>query len=84
MASIEALNFQAVWAEFENGTLDEHTYRSYLDYFASVVITPGGKTWWDLSGRNVFVPNMVATVDERIKSGNINDMLSMLEYRREP
>ncbi len=78
MMSIEALNFQAVWAEHENGTLDDHTYEAYLSYFASVVITPGGAKWWESSGRPIFVPRMVSTMDQRVARGNIIDLLPTL------
>ena len=80
LMSIEALNFQAVWAEHRNGTLDDHTYEAYLSYFASVVITPGGSKWWENSGRPIFVPRMVGTVDQRVSQGNIIDLVPTLGY----
>jgi hypothetical protein len=83
LMSIEALNFQAVWAEHQNGTLDDHTYEAYLSYFASVVITPGGTKWWENSGRPIFVPEMVATVDQRVSQGNIIDLVPTLGYRHD-
>jgi hypothetical protein len=68
-----ALFFQGVFALHESGTLEEETYRSYLDYFASWLATPGGRALWaDLS--KMFTPRMVAAVDARLARGGLLDL----------
>lgn len=70
----EALFFQGAYAMYASGQLDAITYESYLDWFASVVATPGGKVWWETTGRPVFTSDMVATVDERLAKGGLHNL----------
>jgi hypothetical protein len=65
----EALFFQGAFAIYESGQLEESTYAAYLDWFSSIVATPGARAWWDTVGRLVFVPEMVAAVDLRLSVG---------------
>ncbi len=77
----EALFFQGAFAIHESGQLEESTYAAYLDWFASIVATPGGGVWWAETGRPVFVPGMVAAVDLRLSSGGLHDIRSMPALR---
>lgn len=73
----EALCFQGAFALRKSGQLEDSTYQSYLDWFASVVATPGGRLWWESVGQPVFVPEMVAAVDQRLARGELHDIRSM-------
>jgi hypothetical protein len=73
----EALCFQGAFALHTSGQLEESTYQSYLDWFASLVATPGGRVWWERVGRPVFVPVMVAAVDQRLATGGLHDIRNM-------
>jgi hypothetical protein len=73
----EALCFQGSFALHDSGQLAESTYTAYLDWFASIVATPGGGVWWETVGRPVFVDAMVAAVDERLARGNLHDIREM-------
>jgi len=77
----EALFFQGAFAIHESGQLEESTYAAYLDWFTSIVATPGGSVWWEETGRPVFVPGMVAAVDLRLSSGGLHDIRSMPALR---
>lgn len=77
----EALFFQGAFAIHESGQLEESTYTAYLDWFTSIVATPGGAVWWEETGRPVFVPGMVAAVDLRLSSGGLHDIRSMPALR---
>lgn len=70
----EALFFQGAFALHESGQLDESTYLAYLDWFSSIVVTPGGRSWWETTGRPIFVPEMVTAVDERLSRGELHDV----------
>jgi len=65
----QALCFQGVFAQFENGQLEDETYNAYLAFFSGLVATPGGSRWWEEVGRPIYVGKMVAAVDECIAKG---------------
>lgn len=73
--SMQALMFQGIFAQYDSGQLDEETYLAYLNFFTSLAATPGGGVWWEQSARPVFVPSMVAAVDEHMSSGNYPELL---------
>ena len=77
----EALFFQAVFALYEEGQLEEPTYMAYLNWFSSIVTSPGGAIWWETTGRPIFVPGMVKAVDERISLGNLFDVRELPQIR---
>jgi hypothetical protein len=79
----EALCFQGSFALYASGQFEESTYEAYLDWFASIVVTPGGNTWWEETGRPVFVPAMVTAVDERVAKGDLHDIRKMTALRLE-
>ncbi|MFT5442982.1 MAG: hypothetical protein ACI8W3_002026 [Myxococcota bacterium] len=70
----EALFFQGAYALYESGQLDESTYAAYLDWFSSLVATPGGDVWWETTGRPIFTPGMVVAVDQRLLTGGLHDV----------
>lgn len=70
----EALNFQSVFALYQSKQLAESVYGVYLDWFASIIATPGGAAWWELIGRPIFVPEMVAAVDLRLSRGDLLEL----------
>lgn len=83
LMSNEALLFQGIYAQFENGQLERATYDAYLYWFSSLVSTPGGAYMWKDSLRPVFVPKMVKAVDERIRQGNLLNILEQAQYQIE-
>ena len=77
----EALFFQGAFAIYESGQLEASTYSAYLDWFASIVATPGGGAWWEATGRPVFASGMVAAVDQRLAAGGLHDIRVMPALR---
>jgi len=77
----EALFFQSAFAIHESGQLEESTYDAYLKWFTSEVATPGGRVWWESTGRPVFAPGMVAAVDRRLSAGDLHDVLAFPAMR---
>ena len=77
----EALFFQGAFALYESGQLEETTYRAYLDWFASIMATPGGAVWWETIGRPIYVPGMVAAVEERLAAGGLHDIQELPTLR---
>ncbi len=77
----EALFFQGAFALYESGQLDESTYRAYLDWFTSLVATPGGSVWWETTGRPIYTPGMVVAVDERLAAGGLHDVRALPAIR---
>jgi hypothetical protein len=67
----EALFFQGAFALHESTQLEDSTYKAYLDWFSAIVLTPGGKVWWETTGRPIFVPGMVTAVDQRLENGGL-------------
>jgi hypothetical protein len=78
--SDQALLIQGVFAQYEHKQLEEETYIAYLVWFCSIVATPGGSYWWDSVGRPIFVPKMVAAVDERISQGDLPDLRKLPSF----
>ena len=70
----QALFFQSVFSLYESGQLEESTYRAYLNWFASILVTPGGNVWWQKSGRPIFEESMVAAIDKRLSTGGLPDI----------
>jgi len=77
----EALFFQGAFAIYESGQLEEATYVAYLDWFSSVVATPGGGIWWETTGRPIYTHKMVAAVDQRLSAGNLHDVCMLPAMR---
>jgi len=80
----EALFFQGIFAQYETKQLEKETYEAYLDWFTSLIITPGGMKWWEEAGRPVFTRRMVEGVDDRLMQGGLQDIFSMAGYDDEP
>lgn len=78
--SAHALHFQGVFAYYENGQLDEETYRAFLAFFSGLAATPGGSRWWEEVGRAVLPGKMIAAVDECIARGAFPELLEKV-YR---
>jgi len=55
VANNEALFFQGVFAQHENGHLEQATYEVYLLWFSSIISTPGGSAWWEDTARPIFL-----------------------------
>jgi hypothetical protein len=70
----EALFFQGAFALHESGQLDDSTYLAYLAWFSSIIVTPGGRFWWETTGRPIFTPGMIVAVDERVAQGKLVDI----------
>jgi hypothetical protein len=77
----EALFFQSTFALYESRQLEKSTYAAYLNWFAAAVATPGGSVWWETTGRSIFVPAMVAAVDERLAAGGLPDIRELPALR---
>lgn len=80
----QSLFFQAVYARFERGQLEQHTYNAYLDWYACLVATPGGARWFDDVVRPIYVYAMVDAVDSRIKEGGLFDVTLLPGYHTQP
>jgi len=80
----ETLFFQGVFAQHENGQLEQATYAVYLLWFSSIISTPGGSAWWEDSGRPIFLGRMVAEVDKRIAIGDLPNIREIAQFRRNP
>ena len=73
----QALMFQSVFAQYENGQLEEATYVPYLLFFTALASSPGGNCWWENTGRPIFVPKMVSAVDEQMAKSEHPEIVSM-------
>jgi hypothetical protein len=69
LMSNQALQFQAIYAQYANGQIQDETYLAYLRYFSMLVAQQGGNAWWETTARPIFVPSMVAAVDDIVASG---------------
>lgn len=74
MVTDEALFYQGVFALYESGQLDKRVYEAYLNWFASIIATPGGTQWWQKIGKPIFVQTMVDEVDTRLSEGGLHDI----------
>jgi len=81
IATDEALQFQQVLSLYRAGQLDESTYEPYLRWFCSIVATPGGERWWQVSSQ-ILVPAMVEEVDRRVSQGNLHDLVAFADAAR--
>ena len=70
----QALMFQSVFAQYENGQLEGDTYVAYLLFFTALAASPGGSIWWKNTGRPIFVQKMVSAVDEQLAKGDHPDV----------
>jgi hypothetical protein len=70
----QALFFQGAFALQESGQLDDGTYSAYLNWFVSLVVTPGGTHWWETVGRPIYSNGMVRAVDARLALGGLHDV----------
>jgi len=77
----QALFFQSAFALHESGQLDDSTYRAYLDWFCSILATPGGGAWWETVGRPIYVGAMVSAADERLALGGLHDIRQIALFR---
>ena len=59
------LQVQNVIQFYEKGLVTAVDYEAWLTYIASIVITPGGKKWWQTS-KVMFTPTIVAALDQFI------------------
>jgi len=70
----EALFFQGVFALHQSAQLDLKVYQAYLDWFVCIVATPGGKAWWNIVAKPIFLSDMVEEIDQRPSRGEIPDI----------
>jgi hypothetical protein len=77
----QSLFFQGVFARYETGQLEEETYQAYLNWYASLVSTPGGRRWFDETVRPIYAPQMVLAVDARIHEGGLFDATTIRPYQ---
>jgi len=70
----EALFFQGVFALRRARQLDESVYSAYLNWFTSILATPGGTEWWAAVGKPIFVRDMVDEIDRHLEKGGIPDI----------
>ena len=71
----QGLQFQALYAQYQNGQLEEETYTAYLRFFCSLIAQEGGQHWWEESARPVYVPSMVAAVDAHLATGEYPNLM---------
>lgn len=79
----EALFLQGAYALNESGQLDDSTYSAYLDWFSSIIATPGGSHWWETTGRPIFTPGMITAVDQRLEASGLPDIRTLPAIRLE-
>jgi hypothetical protein len=77
----QALFFQGVFALHESGQLEAETYRAYMDWFSSIVASPGGLHWWETVGRPIYVKHMVSAVDARLAKGGLHDVRELRQFQ---
>lgn len=77
-----ALFFQAAFALYESGQLEDETYHAYRDWIATIVNAPGATAWWE-TARSVYAPKVVAALDERLARGDLVDITEFDAYRRD-
>ncbi|MFK8048064.1 MAG: hypothetical protein AB8B81_06510 [Halioglobus sp.] len=70
----EALFFQGVIALYRSRQLEESVYSAYLNWFVSILATPGGSEWWARIGRPIFVLEMVEEIDKHLDKEGIPDI----------
>lgn len=66
----QALQFQAIFAQYQSRLLEHETYIAYLKYFCSLVAQDGGRYWWESAARPIFVGSMVRAVDAHLETGD--------------
>jgi hypothetical protein len=55
------------WFQYESGTLDDRTWRSYRASIVAVLSAPRTRLWWEKFGvERVFDPDFVSVVDNLI------------------
>jgi len=67
------LFFQGAHALHEAGTLEDETYKAYLDFVAASCATPGGARFWN-GVRDIYTPRMAGALDARIQEGHLRDL----------
>ncbi len=77
------LFFQGAHALHEAGTLEEETYRAYLDFVAASCSTPGGARYWQ-QVREIYTPRMAGALDARIERGHLRDLTQFGPRTAEP
>lgn len=70
------LFFQGAHALHEAGTLEDETYRAYLDYVAASFCTPGGARFWR-DVEDIYTPRMAAALNDRIARGGLRDLTQL-------
>jgi hypothetical protein len=71
------LFFQSTFAVYESGSLEEETHQTYISFVAGVISTPGGAEFWR-EWKVAYTPKMVQALDERVKEGNL---VNLLDFR---
>jgi hypothetical protein len=57
------------WLQYQDGLLDEETWRSYLSGLAGNLSTPSTRRWWNAAVEmELFDPGFAAAVDEYLAS----------------
>ena len=77
----QSLFFQAVYARYERGQLEQETYSAYLNWYCSLVSTPGGSNWFNDIVRPIYAPAMIKAVDARIEEGGLFDAAEIRAYQ---
>jgi len=60
--------------QYQNGFLDEETWRSYRSLILANHSTPRGRLWWDKLGRHATNPGFAEMVDEMLKNAPVDNL----------
>jgi hypothetical protein len=62
------------WLQYENGTLDDATWRAYQGSIVATFAAPQARAWWQNFGvERVFDPEFLSVVDELLANGTLFD-----------
>jgi hypothetical protein len=71
-----ATNFETYWLQYQNGSLDERTWRAQLGAIVGTFSAPRTRTWWKnavAQGTAGLDPEFVAEIDKRLEATPILD-----------
>ena len=71
---------EGIWLQYENGVIDERTFRSYLSPFVTVLSLEHTREWWRRrTARGVFDQGFVDHVNEILADMPIQPQVSIAE-----
>jgi hypothetical protein len=61
--------FHGVWIGYKSGTLPEHELVAMRKFYLQLLMSPGGRQWWD-AFKHIPPPHLVAYLEEEVKKAD--------------